>query len=431
MSQLNLTSTVPAVGRLDTDTLIRSILLAAVLLVLWISFHPFQSLTDPPEVTEAGTLANQVGYPLLFVVLATWCARHEPARLILLLRPVLIGVLLWSALSVATSWDPPLSARRFAFDLTTIGIAGMAILLPRNVRHFSGVLAVVALVVLALCYFGVFFAPSVSVHQAGDFLEPEIAGDWRGVFGHKNEASAAMVTFVFIGLFVGRVRSVFIGGLICVLALMFLLFTHSKTSIALLPVALAISAVMARTRKPTFGIALALSVVGGLFVMSVGSLFFEPIRNLVDAILSDSSFTGRTEVWQFVLDHVKERPITGFGFAAFWGTPEVVYGMGDSSNWANNAGHAHNAYLNLALTIGIPGAILFTLWLVVLPLVDFYRAPRDRSAVALELLFLRVCLFAALASCFENMLLREGGSALFLLAAVFGLRLLSVARLAS
>ena len=63
------------------------------------------------------------------------------------------------------------------------------------------------------------------------------------------------------------------------------------------------------------------------------------------------------------------------------------------------------------------------------PLIDFYRSPRERSAAPLEMLFLRVCLFAAYASCFENLLLREGMAALFLFMATFGLRLLSVTRM--
>ena len=76
-------------------------------------------------------------------------------------------------------------------------------------------------------------------------------------------------------------------------------------------------------------------------------------------------------MWQFVSERLTQRPLTGFGFAAFWGTPEVVYGMGQNEVWANTAGHAHDGYLDLALTVGIPGAVLGFLWLVVLPLMGF------------------------------------------------------------
>ena len=105
----------------DAGTLIRSVLLAAVFLLLWISFRPFENLSVAPEMTNAGNLINQIGYSLLFLLLAAWCLNHDPSRLLVLVRPVLIITLLWFALCVLTSWEPSLSARRFAFTLVTMG----------------------------------------------------------------------------------------------------------------------------------------------------------------------------------------------------------------------------------------------------------------------------------------------------------------------
>ena len=415
---------------LDADVLVRSILFIAVFLAVWVSFHPFPSLAEPLEVTEAGDHVNQVGYSVLFLLLAAWSLLHEPKRLMLVLRPILIATLLWCALSVVTSWEPSLSARRFASTLVTIGIASMVLLLPRNARHFSDLMAATVLIVLAACYLGVLLAPSLSIHQATDFIEPELAGDWRGVFGHKNGASATMVLFVFIGLFIARMRSVTLGAVIAALASIFLFFTHSKTSIAVLPLVLIVSVIIARVQRPTVGMALALLVVVALSVLSIGTLYFAPIRTLVDLLIADPSFTGRTEIWNFALDHVAQRPITGYGFATFWGTEQVVYGMGGDLVWANAAGNAHNGYVDLALTIGIPGAILATLWLVVLPLVDYYRSPHEPYSAPLKMLFLRVGLFMTYASCFESRFFEISGAWLFLVAATFGLRFLSLTRLA-
>jgi O-antigen ligase len=409
------------------DTLLRGILLAAVFLVLWISLHPFVSLGDPDELTETGSFANQIAYSLLLVLLAAWCFTHDPSRLLVLLRPVFVAMLFWFVLSVATSWEPALSARRLIFTLISMSIAAMVLLLPTNQRHFAGVMAAVVLIVLAACYLGVLLAPALTVHQTSDLAEPELAGDWRGVFSHKNEASVAMVLFIFFGMFVARVRSLVLGGLIVVSALVFLLFTQSKTAIAMLPITLIVTALINRIRSPAIGVAFGLLVVGAFIVLSIGSLFSEQVRDLLDLILPDASFTGRTDIWQFALDHIAQRPITGYGFGAFWGTHEVVYGMSGNSVWANAVAHAHNAYLNLALTIGIPGSLLVTAWLVVLPLVDFYRGPADPAALPLKLLFLRTCVYAACASCFESLLLQEGG--LFLFTAAFGLRFLSLARI--
>jgi O-antigen ligase len=418
-------STTAAYG--DAAPLLRSILLAAVFLLLWISLHPFVSLGDPDELTETGSIANQIGYSLLLILLAAWCFAHEPGRLLVLLRPVFVVMLLWFVLSVVTSWEPALSARRLIFTLVGMSIAAMVLLLPANQRHFATVMAAVVLIVLAACYLGVFLAPALSVHQTSDLAEPELAGDWRGVFSHKNEASVAMVLFIFIGMFVARVRSFALGTLIVVSALVFLLFTQSKTAIAMLPITLILTGLINRIRNPAIGVTLGLSVVGVFIILSIGSLYWEEVRDLLDMVLPDASFTGRTDIWQFALDHIAQRPITGYGFGAFWGTHEVVYGMSGNSVWANTVAHAHNAYLNMALTIGIPGSVLVTLWLVVLPLVDFYRASPDPAASPLKLLFLRTCLYAACASCFESLLLQEGG--LFLFTAAFGLRFLSLARL--
>ena len=99
--------------------------------MLWISFRPFENLADAQEVTQAGNIPNQIGYSLLFVLPAAWSLAHQPSRLLLLIRPVFIAAPIWFALSVVTSWEPALAARRFAFTLIGIGIAGM-VLLPKH-----------------------------------------------------------------------------------------------------------------------------------------------------------------------------------------------------------------------------------------------------------------------------------------------------------
>ena len=410
------------------DMLIRSGLFAAVFLTLWFSFHPFPTLDQPLEITEAGDPANQIGYSALFVLLATWNLTHQPQRLWLLIRPIMIATLLWFALTIVFSWDPALSIRRFAFALVTISIAGMVLLLPKNPRHFADMMGTVAIIVMIACYLGVMFAPMHAIHQASDILEPELAGDWRGVFSHKNDASAAMVIFVFTGLFIARERSLGLGTAVVALALPFLYFTHSKTSLASLPIAYFVSLAMAHARRPIAGIGLALFVLLCLNMISIGSIYLTPIHSLVDSVMSDPSFTGRADVWKFAEDSVAQRPITGYGFSAFWGTDRVVYGM-SGKGWANTASHAHNGYLDFALTVGIPGSLLAALWLFILPLVDFCRAPKDPVSAPLAMLFLRIILFAAYQSCFETMFTEVGALWLVLFVAVFGLRFLAVTRI--
>jgi O-antigen ligase len=124
---------------------------------------------------------------------------------------------------------------------------------------------------------------------------------------------------------------------------------------------------------------------------------------------------------------VAQRPITGYGFSAFWGTPEVIYGLGDNSTWVNLATDAHNAYLNLAVTIGLPGMFLTIVWFVILPIMDYYRRVDRAGSDPLHTLFLRVCLFGTFESCFESSMFQQVGEVwFFYLVAAFGLRLLAL-----
>ena len=49
-------------------------------------------------------------------------------------------------------------------------------------------------------------------------------------------------------------------------------------------------------------------------------------NDVLNAVLPDASFTGRTDVWRFAIDHAMERPLTDFGFMAFWRTRDVFSG---------------------------------------------------------------------------------------------------------
>ena len=73
---------------------------------------------------------------------------------------------------------------------------------------------------------------------------------------------------------------------------------------------------------------------------------------------------------------------------------------------------------------------LVVIWVVVLPIVDFCRQSPDPHTGALQMLFLRVCLYSVYASCFESsMFQQQAGEVWFLyLTSTFGLRYLSLTR---
>jgi O-antigen ligase len=422
-------STAPQAA-IDADTLIRSLLFVGAFLAAWISFHPFQSLAEPPQaVKEGGDLVNQLAFSSLFLALLAWTWFHQPQRLLFAVRPIFLVLMLWIALTCLTSWEPGLATRRFAFAVVLLGIGMMVLLVPKSIRQFSDMMAAVALITLVVCYLGVMLVPQLAIHQATDFLEPEHAGEWRGAFAHKNQAGAVMVMIIFIGLFVMRMRSLALGGVITALALIFLGFSGSKTAIAVMPLVFVLSAIISRSRRPAVGIGLVVVILIAFNLFSVGTVIFEPVQRLVALVMPDATFTGRTDIWELGVQAVAQRPITGYGFSSFFGTDQVVYSLGENTSWANAATDAHNAYLNLALTIGLPGLLLTILWIVVLPIADFYRLPTDCDAAPLQLLFLRICLYGIYSSCFESSIFQQVGEVwFFYMISAFGLRYASLMR---
>jgi O-antigen ligase len=417
----------------DANTVIRTVLFLAVLSLMWVSLHPYSSLEDAPAPTsDGGDKLNQVVFSGIFLVFLAWTYFNKPEGLRLLLRPALVVMLTWFVISIVFSWEPALALRRFVFAVIVLTLSGITLLLPKNLRHFSDLIAVAALALLALCYFGVVFFPVNAIHQATDFLEPEHAGSWRGVFAHKNQAASMMVMLFFIGLFVARARSLRLGALIIVLSLVFLVFTRSKTPIGMFPLAMIVAAVVTNVRRPMMGIVVALGIGVALNLLTVGSVYIDPIRQVLDAVMSDSSFTGRTDIWKFAIGELGARLITGYGFGAFWGTEHVVFGLSGSGTWAIAATDAHNSYLNIALTTGIPGLLLACIWFAVLPLADYYRIQDDGNVQLLATLFVQILIYGLYVSAVEGMMFAQGGEIWFsFMLAVFGLRYISAARVRS
>ncbi len=166
--------------------------------------HPFPDLASSDMATawESGDSLNQVVYVLVAAVLVLLVAPRslDALRSALTLPFVLaISALL---LSVAFSQNVELSLRRFGFTMIVVVIAWTWLLVPAGMRHFSWMLGAVVGAIVLVCYIGVVAVPGLAVHQVQDLTEPSLAGTWRGMYAHKNEAGAMMALFVFVGLFV-------------------------------------------------------------------------------------------------------------------------------------------------------------------------------------------------------------------------------------
>ena len=68
----------------------------------------------------------------------------------------------------------------------------------------------------------------------------------------------------------------------------------------------------------------------------------------------NSSLTGRTDIWLATLDLIKQKPLLGWGYMATWDpTDPQTVAIWKEFRWV--IGSAHNAYLDVALQLGLVG----------------------------------------------------------------------------
>ena len=383
---------------------LRSILFVAVLVVAWVSLHPFGDLgaADALDLTSGNETATYALFALFAAVGGSHIWQCDRAALRALKAPALLLLGAWLLVSVASSQDAATSAKRFVLLACVSVTCASLFLLPRGRKHLAQLLAIAAAALLILSYGGVMLVPHLAIHQFGDVAEPDLSGKWRGVFPHKNDASAVFSMLVFIGIYIARAGQRHAGIAIALASAIFVLFSGGKSSTLICGFAILLSLAIWRGRSKFTWLLLITMPLVLLNLFGLGSVMFPEIGSLASSLPVDASFTGRTDVWRFALAHVPDHVALGHGFSAFWNTASLRFGVEDNTIWAGNASHAHNGYLDAVLAMGLPGLALTLLAFVVAPARDLYRARRRKADAALALMVMQIWLFGIYLSSLES-----------------------------
>jgi O-antigen ligase len=431
LSQIATTSEIRAVfgglWRQQVIDLLRASAFIGALLLAWVSLRPFadlsnQALKDVSTGNETMTYLAFGGLALLMLMLAM---RDNAAALQTLFSRGFLLLGGWIVISVLISLDPGTSVRRFALTACVITVTAVMMLLPKSQSELARWLGIAALLLLALCYLGVLLAPNLSIHLATDTQEPQLAGDWRGAFGHKNVAAAMMAMLLFIAIYIARSGARLTGIAIFLLAAFFLIKAEGKSSTALFFAVLTLTSLAAAVRALWLRAAILFTPLIIMNVFSVGTVMSSGLASIVRMLPIDPTFTGRVDIWTFAIESLQSRLLTGYGFSAFWGGSSIQ-NLPQGMEWAEFASHSHNGYLDTALTMGLPGLALLIVALVFGPLRNFHVADRDGNGGPLATLLLQIWLFALYLSSMESFFLDRVDPMWFtFLIAVFGLHYLA------
>lgn len=155
---------------------------------------------------------------------------------------------------------------------------------------------------------------------------------------------------------------------------------------------------------------LALSAAGAAAFM-----VFVYRKEVFDFLGKSSNASGRGEIWHKVFGLWEQRPVTGWGWISYW-VPGVKPFEGLVTIDRVPQYHAHNAYLDIAMQIGLIGLILFLILLTFMFIKLWRLAVRHTSALYLWPILIFVGLLVQ--NITESRLLVEIGWVLLVLFAV-------------
>jgi O-antigen ligase len=80
-------------------------------------------------------------------------------------------------------------------------------------------------------------------------------------------------------------------------------------------------------------------------------------------LYGDSTFTGRTIIWDFVESEIARRPLLGWGYQSFWlvpGSPSLF----EAPGWVKMMPNAHNGYYDTTIEMGYIGYYLLVIFII-------------------------------------------------------------------
>jgi O-antigen ligase len=383
----------------------------ALLLLGFVGLTPF---SPPPSVAEfggaavggAGDALRQVFYVIVFGVLLL-SALQKRGLATIAVMPVLLALLLaWCAASALWAAEPGVAFRRAGLEI----ILALSVMLGVDVVGAERSLALWRWLLLAILVVNWASIPLIhtAVHNPGE-QDPGLVGDWRGLYGHKNIAGAVAVftvlLFTWSAFETRRLLDVAAIGL----ALGFLVMTRSKSSLGLLPVALAAGAVYRfgwRSSLDRYIVCIAAAVLIGALVV-----FVVLDAGAIARVLEDpAEFTGRAAIWQAELAYIRDHLLLGSGFGTFSDTGGLspLRNYVANGDWVNAVSHGHNGYLQLMVTTGAVGIALAFAALIAAPLVYFWKI--DPSRLWLKSLLFAIYVFLILHNVMESDFLEGDGT---------------------
>jgi O-antigen ligase len=361
----------------------------------------------PPAPGLQGLLESRIEdrifWPVLAAIAVVLTARHW-SRIRQPLPPNIIALLAYLAFagaSVAWAFNPELSLVRFVKEIMVLtAIILPALLAAREADIIRGIFLCFAFAAAVNAFLIPGGYPTIA--QYGSVM---VEIGYQGYFSGKNLlgefAAIALLLSVHELLYPGHRRA--LGSVIAAIAIALLFLSNSKTALGLVilaPFLAGLTLVLARTIRVSTA-AILVSIVLAYIVVS--SLTGFTTERLAFILTGDSSFTGRTTIWNFAESEIARSPFVGWGYQSFWLAGSDAPSVVDAPGWVKTMPNAHNGYYDTMLELGYVGLAFLLIFLISTLHVIGRVAERDNKRAWL---LLSVALFIVIYNLLETLWLR-------------------------
>jgi exopolysaccharide production protein ExoQ len=260
---------------------------------------------------------------------------------------------LWSLASTLYSISPLYT---FAASLAFLGLWVTAVTLATSVDPARSVIWLTSTLFAMATASLVLYAAAPSIAMVA--YENSTTLRLGGIFGNANAlggVSALALLLVVSAWYASITRSiVWLSVLVVPVCLTTLALSQSRT--AMLGLVAGVTAVFVRRHPFALLPLVVFAASGTVLVFGYPSLIDTLIALVARSgrIEQVTTFTGRTEIWAFVLSAIEQAPLLGYGFAS---TKELIpAGYAGPYGWTTTS--AHNLWLQTWVTTGAVGLIL-------------------------------------------------------------------------
>ena len=364
---------------------------------------PLIYFTFPPAAGLQGIMESRteqrIFWPAMAAISVVLAVRNRSRLGGLTLPPHIICLFAYIAFagaSVLWAFRPELSFIRFVQEaMVLISIILPAMLAVRTADMMHSLFLCFALAAILNVFFLFGNSPSIIALLKG----------YPGYFTGKNllgEFSAiAFLLALHEVLYPGRRRA--LGIIIVFTSIILLIWANSKTALGLallVPFLAGVTLFAARSLR----ISPAIIVWSIPLCYAVLSILKPDMLNRVSyMIYGDSTFSGRTIIWEFAVKEIERRSLLGWGYQSFWLVGADAPSIVEAPGFVKIMPNAHNGYYDAMLEMGYVGYALLLIFITATLHAIGRVAERDPTRAWL---LLSLALYVMMHNCLETTWMR-------------------------